>query len=178
MTVNPVRRPAGADIARAAAETPVGRLFLAATDRGLAACTFEPESAVIPRLDRAGSPGGPADIEALDLARRELDGYFAGRLTVFTVPCDLRSASDFSRMALVELRRVPFGSTLTADELAQRIGRGRAVRAIGNTLATNPLCVVLPCHRVVPRGYPAEVGTHPGGAAVKRHLLALEGAAA
>lgn len=178
MTTRSERRPTHPNFAYGATETPVGRLLLVATSLGLASCSFEPEAVVLPRLERLSGSGEVAADAVIDLAWRELSDYFAGRLRRFTVPVDLRLASDFSRMALLELRDVPFGATLTAEQLAARIGRARAVRAIDNTLATNPLCVVLPCHRVVPDRYPEEAGRYPAGPDTKRRLLALESAAA
>ncbi|TDQ52311.1 methylated-DNA--[protein]-cysteine S-methyltransferase [Actinorugispora endophytica] len=162
------------DVVTGTAETPVGFLSLALTERGLVSCSFDPEEAVLPRLARAVSTRiGPHDAW-LDPVRRELNAYFEGRLTAFTIPLDLRLTSDFGRVVLRSLLDVPYGSTTSYAALAARIGHANAIRAVANTLATNPLCLFLPCHRVVPAEYPDLVGAYAGGSDAKRYLLTLE----
>ncbi|GLU49867.1 methylated-DNA--[protein]-cysteine S-methyltransferase [Nocardiopsis ansamitocini] len=175
-----VRRPQVApreipfDVVSGTAETPVGFLSLALTPRGLVSCSFDSEDTVLPRLARAVSPRiGPHDAW-LEPVRQELNAYFEGRLTAFTVPLDLRLTSDFGRVVLRSLLDVPYGSTTFHTDLAARIGRASATRAVANTLATNPLCLFLPCHRVVPPDYPGECGPYTGGTAAKQYLLRLE----
>ncbi|QBI55745.1 Methylated-DNA--protein-cysteine methyltransferase [Streptomonospora litoralis] len=172
----PAARTVPFDVVTGVAETPVGFLFCAMTESGLAACSFAPEEDLVERLERAVSPNiGPHDAH-LEAVRREIDAYFAGRLSSFTVPLDLRLTGDFARVVLRSLLDVPYGATITLGGLGARIGRPNARRAIASTLAENPLCLFLPCHRVVADDYPAELGPYSGGARAKRGLLDLEAA--
>lgn len=174
----PRPRPASSgapfDVVTGTAETPVGFLSLALTERGIASCSYDPEDTVTPRLARAVSTRIGSHSAWLDPVRRELDAYFEGQLTSFTIPLDLRLTSDFGRVVLRSLLDVPYGSTTSYTALAARIGHVNATRAVANTLATNPLCLFLPCHRVVPAEHPDRVGAYAGGADAKRYLLALE----
>ncbi|MDT0302210.1 methylated-DNA--[protein]-cysteine S-methyltransferase [Streptomonospora wellingtoniae] len=162
------------DVVTGVVETPVGFLFCAMTEAGLAACSFAPEETVVERLERAVSANiGPHDAH-LDPVRRQIGAYFAGRLSAFTVPLDLRLTGDFGRVVLRSLLDVPYGSTVTLGGLAARMGRPNARRAVASTLAENPLCLFLPCHRVVGDDHPGDPGPYSGGTAAKRGLLALE----
>jgi methylated-DNA-[protein]-cysteine S-methyltransferase len=123
--------------------------------------------AVSPRVLRAPRP--------LDAARRELAAYLEGRRRRVEVPTDLRLLGPFQREVLTGLAaRVPYGERTTYAALATALDRPRAARAVGTALARNPLCIVLPCHRVVPAA--GGVGGYAGGPAAKEHLLALEAA--
>ncbi|MFC3519022.1 methylated-DNA--[protein]-cysteine S-methyltransferase [Streptomonospora nanhaiensis] len=174
----PVSRSIPFDVVTGAAETPVGFLFLAMTEEGLAACTFAPEETVVDRLRRAVSADiGPHDAH-LDPVRREIDAYFSGRPARTRVHLDLRLVGDFGRVVLRSLLDVPYGGTVTVGDLARRIGRPNARRAVASTLAANPLCLFLPCHRVVADDYPRSVGPYVGGPEAKRRLLELEAAGA
>ncbi|MGI5119637.1 methylated-DNA--[protein]-cysteine S-methyltransferase [Marinactinospora thermotolerans] len=150
------------DVVTGTVETPIGVLSLALTRRGLVSCSFDAEETVLPRLARAVSPRIGAHEAGLDPVRRELDAYFNGRLTSFTIPLDLRLTSDFGRLVLRSLLDVEHGTTTTHGRLAARIGRGRAIRAVASSLATDPVCVLLPCHRVVPEDYPEDTGPYAG----------------
>ena len=109
-------------------------------------------------------------------AARQLDEYFAGRRQGFDLPLDLRLSAGFRRSVLDQLRRIEFGATRSYAEIAAAAGSPRAVRAVGSACATNPIPVVVPCHRVVRTdGSP---GGYVGGLDAKRSLLALERAAA
>lgn len=161
------------DVAFGTTQTPVGPLVLAVTGRGVVSCSYDDEDVVFERISReVGRFIGP-DARRLDPVRRELDAYFAGRLRAFTTPVDLRLATPFARTVLQMLMSVPFGATTTYGELARRIGRPRALRAVGNALAANPVCVIVPCHRVVEDD--GGLGGYAGGAAAKERLLRLEG---
>ncbi len=105
-------------------------------------------------------------------AARELGEYFAGHRTAFELPLDLRLAHGFRRTVLDHLRRVDYGSTTTYAALAAQAGSPRAVRATGSACATNPLPLVVPCHRVLRSD--GTVGQYAGGAEVKQALLRLE----
>ncbi|MBN6050347.1 methylated-DNA--[protein]-cysteine S-methyltransferase [Nonomuraea sp. RK-328] len=160
------------DIAFGTYDGAVGRLVLAVSGKGIAACSFEDENTVYERVMRhVGTFIGP-DPGRLDPVRRELDAYFSGRLRTFTTPVDLALATPFARTVLQKTMAVPYGTTVTLGEIGERIGRPRALRAVGNALMANPVCVVVPCHRVVPGD--GELGDYAGGVAAKRHLLTVE----
>ena len=165
------------DVALAEYDAPDGRLLLAATDAGLVrlALPLEDEDGVLerlavaisPRLMRAGHP-------ALDAARRELDDYFAGTLTTFTVPLDRRLSRGFRLAVLEATAAIPYGHTASYSEVAASAGNPRAVRAAGTALATNPIPIIVPCHRVLRAD--GTVGQYLGGGDMKSRLLELEGA--
>ncbi|MFD0656954.1 methylated-DNA--[protein]-cysteine S-methyltransferase [Thermocatellispora tengchongensis] len=135
-------------------------------------CSYDDEHTVFERITRSvGRFIGP-DPRRIDPVRRELEAYFAGRLRAFTVAVDLQLATPFARTVLQMLTTVPYGTTTTYAEVAERIGRPRALRAVGNALAVNPVCVIVPCHRVIDS--PGTPGPYAGGPDAKRHLLALE----
>ncbi|HEX4811185.1 MAG TPA: methylated-DNA--[protein]-cysteine S-methyltransferase [Nonomuraea sp.] len=164
------------DIAFGTYDGAVGRLVLAVTGKGIAACSFEPENTVFELVTRhVGRFIGP-DPRRLDPVRRELDAYFSGRLRAFATPVDLRLATPFARSVLQRTTGVPYATTTTLEEIGAGIGRPRALRAIGNALASNPVCVIVPCHRVVRAD--GQLGDYPGGAAAKQHLLNVERRAA
>lgn len=161
------------EIAFGTTDTPVGRLVLAVTSRGVAACSFEDEHAIFERVGREiGGFIGP-DPRRLDPLRREIDAYFEGRLRTFTASVDLRLATPFARTVLQMMLAVPYGTVTTHAELAARIGRPQALHAVSNALVANPVCLIVPCHRAIEGdGGP---GAYAGGPEAKRHLLALEG---
>ncbi|MDQ1642808.1 MAG: methylated-DNA-[protein]-cysteine S-methyltransferase [Actinomycetota bacterium] len=160
------------DVSYAVTDTPVGTLVLAASDAGLLACSYDDEAAVLDRLARQVSRRVLRHPAPLDAVRRELDAYFDGDASGFTTPVDLALATPFTREVLGALGSVPYGATTTYGQMAVALGRPRAARAVGNALGANPLCVVLPCHRVLPAG--SGVGGYAGGPAAKRLLLDLE----
>jgi methylated-DNA-[protein]-cysteine S-methyltransferase len=111
----------------------------------------------------------------LDPLARELDDYFAGRRHGFDVPLDLRLARGFRLAVLRHLSEIPYGSTESYAEVAVASGSPKAVRAVGSACATNPLPIVVPCHRVVRSD--GSLGGYLGGLPTKQRLLALERAA-
>jgi methylated-DNA-[protein]-cysteine S-methyltransferase len=161
-------------------DTPVGRLLLATDSVGLVASTYaatdDAEHAVAVRLARAVSPRVVrGSVQTLDEVRRALDSYFAGRLRIFDVPVDDALMTRFQATVLQTLAQaVPYGSTTTYGGLARQIGQPNASRPVGVALAKNPLCIVLPCHRVV--GSDGSLTGYAGGMAAKRRLLDLESA--
>jgi methylated-DNA-[protein]-cysteine S-methyltransferase len=110
----------------------------------------------------------------LDAVARQLDEYFAGRRQRFDLPLDWRLSAGFRRTVLHRLPEIPYGETATYAALAAMAGRPRAIRAVGSACATNPLPVVVPCHRVVRSD--GTVGGYLGGVEAKAALLALEAA--
>ncbi|HEY6795613.1 MAG TPA: methylated-DNA--[protein]-cysteine S-methyltransferase, partial [Kineosporiaceae bacterium] len=125
------------------------------------------------RLARAVSPSLVRGGRALDPARRQLEEYLAGRRRQFDVRVDLALASPFQRSVLTALAdRVGYGGTASYGDLARAVGRPAASRAVGSALNHNPVCVVVPCHRVVAAS--GALTGYAGGLAAKRHLLELE----
>ncbi|GAA4521976.1 MULTISPECIES: methylated-DNA--[protein]-cysteine S-methyltransferase [Nonomuraea] len=160
------------DVALGTYDGAVGRLVLAVTARGLVACSYEDEHVVFERVsNQVGSLIG-TDARRLDPVRRELDAYFSGRLRAFSTRVDLTLATPFARTVLQKTMAVPYGTTTTMGRIGELIGRPRALRAVGNALGANPVCVIVPCHRVVRDD--GEPGDYAGGPAAKRHLLTVE----
>jgi methylated-DNA-[protein]-cysteine S-methyltransferase len=150
-------------------EGPFGPLVVTATATGATALTWGDGP--------APAHGGDPTVEVvLDQAAAELDEYFAGRRRAFDVPVDLRGITGFRRAVIDELARVAYGTVVTYGELAARAGRPRAARAVGRAMATNPLPIILPCHRVLAAG--GGMGGYSGGHGLetKHALLSLEGA--
>ena len=162
------------DVAYRTVDTPVGLLLLAATPAGLVrvAYTREDHDAVLDTLARRISPRVLMAPARLDDVARQLDDYFGRRRHGFDVRVDLRLAHGFRRTVLERLSDVDYGGTVSYAQLAAEVGNPRAVRAVGTACATNPVPVVIPCHRVVRSdGTPGE---YVGGSEIKRTLLGLE----
>jgi methylated-DNA-[protein]-cysteine S-methyltransferase len=165
------------DVAYRTVDSPVGELLLAVTPAGLVRVAFalEGHDAALEQLARTVSPRILRAPRRLDGLAHQLDEYFAGRRRTFDVPLDLRLAAGFRREVLGHLSEVPYGRTVSYTELATASGRPRAVRAAASACATNPVPVVVPCHRVLRSD--GSLGGYLGGLDVKRTLLALESAA-
>jgi methylated-DNA-[protein]-cysteine S-methyltransferase len=165
------------DVAYATVDTPLGTGLVAATPRGLVrvALPNEPIENVLAQLAEGVSPRVLEFPTRLDEARRELDEYFEGRRDRFELPLDWRlSHPGFYRRVLRATARVPFGEVITYGEAADRAGNPRAFRAAGTALGSNPIPIVVPCHRVIRAG--GAIGNYGGGPQMKRFLLELEGA--
>jgi methylated-DNA-[protein]-cysteine S-methyltransferase len=157
-------------------DSPLGPLLVAATEAGVVRVAFDREGpdAVLQSLaDRVG-PRVLRTPDRLDPIARQLDEYFARTRRVFDVPLDLRLARGFRLAALERLREVGYGRTVSYAALAAAAGRPAAVRATGTACATNPLPLLVPCHRVVRSD--GSVGAYLGGPEAKVRLLELEGA--
>lgn len=166
------------DVAYTRVDSPVGPLLLAATPAGVVRVAFDLEDhdAVLAQLARAVSPRVLRAPSRLDAVARELDEYFAGTRRRFDVAVDLRLATGFRREVLEHLPDIGYGSTASYAALASAAGRPRAVRAVGTACATNPVPLVVPCHRVVRSD--GSAGGYRGGPQAKQVLLRLESAAA
>ena len=166
------------DVAYRTLDTPVGTLLLAATETGLVrvAYSIEGHDRVLQSLATQISPRVLSAPRRLDTAAREIDEYFAGRRHRFGLPLDHRLSSGFRRDVLAQLPSIGYGHTASYATIAAAVGHPRAFRAVGTACATNPLPVVVPCHRVVLSN--GHVGNYRGGPAAKRFLLDLEGKAA
>jgi methylated-DNA-[protein]-cysteine S-methyltransferase len=156
-------------------DSPVGDLLVAASDRGLAAISFDSDPGErLEHLTRIAGPRVLRSPKSIDAARRELDEYFERRRRTFDLSLDLRALPPFTVSVLGELARVPYGKTTTYGELARRVGHPRAARAVGTVMNRNRIPIVLPCHRVV--GATGDLTGYAGGLDVKQTLLELEGA--
>ena len=165
------------DVAYRTVDTPIGRLLLAATDRGLVRVAFQSEDfdAVLETLAAAVSPNILRAPARLDAVADQLDAYFAHRRQTFDVPLDFRLSSGFRQVVQQFLPRIGYGHTRSYREVAESVGNPKAVRAVGTACATNPLPVVVPCHRVLRSD--GSLGGYLGGVEAKTALLQLEGAA-
>jgi methylated-DNA-[protein]-cysteine S-methyltransferase len=162
------------DVAYRTIDTPVGSLLLAATDAGLVRVAFarQGHDAALVALAERVSPRILSVPGRLDTVAREMDEYFAGARTRFDLLLDHRLSTGFRRQVLAHLPDIAYGSTASYAAVARLAGNPKAVRAVGTACATNPLPVVVPCHRVVRAdGSP---GGYAGGQAAKQILLALE----
>ncbi|AXG14468.1 methylated-DNA--[protein]-cysteine S-methyltransferase [Intrasporangium calvum] len=167
----------GLDVLYRVVDSPLGPLLLAATEAGLVRVAYaaQDHDAVLSDLaDRIGSRILRTG-SGLDEVARQLDAFFTGALVSVEVPLDLRLATGFRRQVLEHLRHIPAGQTETYAEVARGAGSPRAVRAVGTACATNPVPIVVPCHRVVRTD--GSLGGYLGGAEAKAWLLAREAAA-
>jgi methylated-DNA-[protein]-cysteine S-methyltransferase len=163
------------DVAYATMDTAVGRLLLATTPDGLIRIDYldgDQEDERLADLARRVSPRVLAAPRKLDRARRELDEYLDGRRRDFELALDQRLMSDFGRRVLAATAAIPYGSTSTYGAVAAQAGSPRGSRAAGNALGSNPLPIILPCHRVLHAG--GGLGGYTGGLDRKRTLLAIE----
>lgn len=161
------------DVSFDVADTQIGPLLLAVTERGLCRISFDPEpdreTETLARTFGVRVLRAPRE---LDPVRRELDEYFEGRRRDFDLPLDLRGREGFSRDILERLANVPYGEVTTYKSLAVEAGNPRAARAVGTIMNRNPIPIVLPCHRVV--GSNGSLVGYGGGLERKRQLLDLE----
>jgi methylated-DNA-[protein]-cysteine S-methyltransferase len=165
------------DVAYRTVDTPVGTLLLAGTNQGIVRIAYESENhdTVLQSLADRISPRVLASADRMDLAARELDEYFAGRRRSFDLPLDWRLATGFRRTVLGALATdVGYGHTASYAAVAALAGNPKAFRAAATACATNPLPVIVPCHRVVRSD--GSLGGYLGGVAAKQALLALEAA--
>lgn len=164
------------DVAYRTVDTPVGTLLLAATETALIRVAYETEGhdEVLATLAARISPRILNAPGRLDAAARELDEYFAGRRRGFDLPLDLSLSTGFRRLVLDRLSDIAYGHTVSYAAVAAAAGNPRAVRAAATACRTNPLPVVVPCHRVVRSD--GSAGGYVGGPAAKQTLLRLEAA--
>lgn len=162
------------DVAYRTVDSPIGALLLASTRRGLVRVAFDSENhdQVLARL---ASTVGPRILRASDLLdepARQLEEYFAGRRRSFDLPLDLALSGGFRRRVQRQLARIAYGDTQTYRQIAELVGSPKAARAVGTACATNPLPLILPCHRVLRSD--GSLGGYAGGVDTKTVLLALE----
>jgi methylated-DNA-[protein]-cysteine S-methyltransferase len=164
------------DVAYAGVDSPIGTLTVVATDKGLMRVVFDREDRDTALGEIAGrvSPRVLESPARLDTVRRELEEYFEGRRQEFDLPLDWAMVpSPFRRRVLEHTALIPYGRLETYREVAVAAGNEKAVRATGGALGSNPIPVVVPCHRVV--GSDGRLTGYAGGLDIKRYLLAHEG---
>ena len=165
------------DVAYTRVDSPVGPLLLAATQKGLVRVAYasQDHDQVLQELATRVSPRLVRAARRLDPAARQLDEYFTGRRTAFDVSLDRSLSHGFRLTVHLHLSEIGYGHTESYGEVARIVGNPKAVRAVGTACATNPLPIVVPCHRVVRSdGAP---GGYAGGPEAKTTLLGLEHAA-
>jgi methylated-DNA-[protein]-cysteine S-methyltransferase len=169
---------APADVSYALVDSPVGTLVAAATERGLACLSYEDHHGGVDGvLETIAARISPRILEAparLDAIRRELDEYFERRRTAFDLPIDWALVTPFGRRVLQATASIPFGEVSTYGRIAADAGNPKAARATGNALGSNPMPIVVPCHRVLHTGGRG-IGNYTGGVHRKEALLRLEG---
>ena len=172
-------------------DTPVGKMLIGCSDSGLLAISYANATTGANAGANAGAPGkaeaalkkrmkthipdvrfvGGATSEVTAVAE-QLGGYFAGRRTTWDIPLDWSLTTGFRRAVQQASCEIGYGETLSYGELAAAAGNPRAARAAGSAMATNPISIVVPCHRVVRSG--GDIGNYGGGIDAKKFLLALE----
>jgi methylated-DNA-[protein]-cysteine S-methyltransferase len=162
------------DVAYTTIDSPVGMLLLAATPQGLVRVAYavEGHDRVLDTLSQRLSPRVLRAPKRLEVAARELGEYFSGQRRAFDLPLDLSLSRGFRQLVQRHLPTIGYGQTRTYGQVAELVGNPKAVRAVGTACATNPLPVVVPCHRVLRAdGTP---GGYVGGPDAKKALLRLE----
>jgi methylated-DNA-[protein]-cysteine S-methyltransferase len=162
------------DVAYRTVDSPVGTLLLAATDQGVVRVAYQLEhhDQVLQTLAERVSPRILYAPRRLDQVARQLAEYFEGERREFVLPLDFRLAHGFRREVLSRLRMINYGRTESYSQVAAATGHPRAVRAVGTACATNPLPVIVPCHRVLRSD--GKLGGYIGGLQTKAALLSLE----
>ena len=162
------------DVAYRTMDSPIGPLLLAATPAGLVRVAFECENheSVLLELSTAISPRVLRSSRRVDDVARQIDEYFAGRRRLFEFPVDLQLSKGFRRAVLTHLMEIPYGVRESYAVVAESAGNPRAVRAAGSACATNPIPLVVPCHRVVRSD--GTYGQYRGGPEAKHMLLTME----
>jgi methylated-DNA-[protein]-cysteine S-methyltransferase len=160
------------DVSYCTVDSPFGPMLAATTRKGLVMLSY---GAGDDRLEELSSKISPRVLEApLDEVRRQLDEYFEGRRQAFDLRVDQQLSRGFALKVLRTTARIPFGEVTTYREVARKAGNARASRAAGNALGSNPIPIVVPCHRVIRTG--GGLGGYTGGLGRKEWLLRLEGA--
>jgi methylated-DNA-[protein]-cysteine S-methyltransferase len=168
------RREGLATVAYDTVDSPVGPLWVALGPKGVAGVHFgrEPSEGELRRLIRLYGPGIVPDRRATAPLARELDEYFEGKRRDFDLDVDLAGLTPFHVRVLRALRRIPYGKLTTYMRVAREAGNPKAPRAAGRAVGSNPIPIVVPCHRVIASD--GTLGGYGGGLDAKRGLLALE----
>jgi methylated-DNA-[protein]-cysteine S-methyltransferase len=164
------------DVAYGSLDSPLGRLIVAVTPRGVVRISYEGETEehILDELASGVSPRVLRAPERTDAVRRELEAYFARKRKSFDLRIDWSLVRGFTLGVLKATASVPYGHVATYGDMAASAGSPRAARAAGNALHINPVPIVVPCHRIVPAS--GGIGKYGGGEERKAFLLSLEGA--
>lgn len=170
------KREGLADVGYDVLDSPLGKLWVAIGPKGVTTIHYgdEPSEGELRRLVRVYGPGIVPDPKRSSALARELHQYFAGKRRAFDVDVDLSGLSPFQQKVLSATAKIPFGDVHTYQTVARRAGNAKASRAAGGALNSNPIPIIVPCHRVV--GSNGSLVGYAGGLDVKRRLLAIEGA--
>jgi methylated-DNA-[protein]-cysteine S-methyltransferase len=157
-------------------KTLVGDILAAQSSKGLCALEFGrvSERRFLKRLAEYIGPDAAFEMRSLPIVDMQLKNYLAGKITSFNLEVDLRGLTAFQKQVLRQTMKVPYGRTSSYGDIASRIGRPAAYRAVGNAVGANPIPIVIPCHRIVASD--GGIGGYSGGLSYKKKLLALEGA--
>ena len=169
----PASAPAPTEASFVVHDTPIGALLLAVTEVGVVGVEGGDPVRALVRLEEDLGAEPVERPGALDDVRRQLDEYFEGRRRTFDLALDARRSHGFYREVLEEVVHIPWGEVVSYGDLAAMSGRPRAARAAGTAMASNPITVIRPCHRVVHAD--GRLGGYGGRPEVKRYLLELEG---
>lgn len=150
-----------------ALNTKIGKVYLVASEKGLRGVFLDKQSVPMVKMPLSKDAIGKILSQAVD----EMNEYFAGKRTKFNVPLDLQG-TPFQVRVWKELLKIPFGKTCSYRDIAKKIKNPKAVRAVGGANGKNPVCIIVPCHRVIAAD--GSLGGYSGGLNVKRKLLALE----
>jgi methylated-DNA-[protein]-cysteine S-methyltransferase len=156
-----------ANSAQWAMSSPIGTLYLVASARGLQGIYWKKQPVPLTRSLISSAP----EIKALASAEQQLDEYFKGQRKTFDLSLHMQG-TEFQKKVWKELLKIPYGKTISYGELARRIKNEKAVRAVGTANGKNPLCVIIPCHRVIASD--GTLGGYSGGLTIKARLLQLE----
>lgn len=155
--------------------TPIGNLWVACSERGLVAVEWGIKKNIFTeKLAKGLKASLEEDARKLVQTRKEVREYLVGERRNFSLKIDWSQMRPFQREALLATFAIPYGQTLSYGEIAMQIGHPRAARAIGRAEATNPMPLVIPCHRVL--GADGKLRGYGGGLEIKRWLLKMEGA--
>ncbi|MBS0149372.1 MAG: methylated-DNA--[protein]-cysteine S-methyltransferase [Nitrospira sp.] len=156
--------------------SPWGWMGIAESSKGIQAIVLPKRSERAVETDLRAQSHGPlqrGESARLDVARRQLLDYLAGKRHIFDVPLDLSHGTVFQRQVWRVLLRVPYGKLRSYQWVAARVGGPQYARAVGNAVGANPIPIVIPCHRIVAQD--TTLGGFSGGLPMKRKLLSLEG---
>lgn len=170
------RREGAIDVSYATVESPFGPWLVASTKKGIVRLAFSGEDfdEVLEQLSERISPRVLESPHDLDRVRGQLEEYFEGKLKRFDVALDWRLSQGFALRVRRACARIPYGKVSTYKQMATKAGNERASRAAGNALGSNPIPIIVPCHRVLHSG--GGLGGYGGGLPMKQRLLELEGA--
>ncbi len=157
-------------------KTPLGRMGIAATPKGICwtSSIIESESGFANRLEQTFLRKPEKSAARLKRYQDELEAYFSGQLKVFKAPLDFVLGTEFQKSVWRKLLSVPYGTTRDYSWLARSVGNPAACRAVGNANGKNPVSIIVPCHRIVQKN--GTLGGYTGGVQIKEFLLNLEGA--